>query len=431
MTPRWSRHLAFAALVLGISQGEAARADVLDSLLPPWSDPPLALEARSVRVPRGEQTIAFAPSREAARRGTAAEGALLPLFGAATGPGCRTSWLHVGAEAWLCADDALVTPASPLAAAATLPIAEDGLPFRYYFAAEGGARAYRRLVDFDVEAPAFELEKGFAVAIVAEEVLRGERYGYTRRGLWVRMAEFVPANPSPFEGIRLENAAATAPLPIAWVLHDRAPVYRRTGASFGRTGETKKRLERVEWRGESRQWNEAFAEVGDGIWMRADDLRHPRLEPPPREVDAAGGERWLDVELASQSLVAYEGVRPVFATLVSAGRGKPGSALATPTGTHRIWVKLVGATMDNLEEPTAAHYYRIEDVPHVQFFAKGVGLHAAFWHRSFGEKRSHGCVNLAPRDAAWLFRFTGPLVPSGWAAALPTLHDRGTIVRVR
>jgi hypothetical protein len=77
------------------------------------------------------------------------------------------------------------------------------------------------------------------------------------------------------------------------------------------------------------------------------------------------------------------------------------------------------------------NYYRIEDVPYVQYFSKGVGLHAAFWHRSFGQVRSHGCVNLAPLDAERLFWWTGPALPNGWTAVLPGGRDAATIVRVR
>ena len=48
------------------------------------------------------------------------------------------------------------------------------------------------------------------------------------------------------------------------------------------------------------------------------------------------------------------------------------------------------------EDENAARYYRMETVPYVQYFSKGVGLHGAFWHRSFGQVRSHGCVNALP-----------------------------------
>jgi lipoprotein-anchoring transpeptidase ErfK/SrfK len=171
--------------------------------------------------------------------------------------------------------------------------------------------------------------------------------------------------------------------------------------------------------------------IGEAEWVASKDLRHPTLAPPPPEVDLDVGDRWIDVELATQTLVAFEGRTPVFATLVSTGKGKQGTANATPIGVHRVWVKLVSSNMDNLEEDAASRFWRMEDVPWVQYFAKGVGLHGAFWHRSFGHVRSHGCVNLSPLDAERLFWWTAPKLPAGWTAVLPGAHDRPVVVRVR
>ncbi|MCC6526938.1 MAG: L,D-transpeptidase, partial [Polyangiaceae bacterium] len=50
------------------------------------------------------------------------------------------------------------------------------------------------------------------------------------------------------------------------------------------------------------------------------------------------------------------------------------------------------------------------------------------WHDDFGRARSHGCVNLAPIDAAWLFGWTTPGVPEGWHAAMSL--KGGTIVYI-
>ena len=164
--------------------------------------------------------------------------------------------------------------------------------------------------------------------------------------------------------------------------------------------------------------------------MLARDLARPHLAPPPPEVTRPG-ERWIDVELASQTLVAYEGTQPVFATLVSTGRGPAGSDSATPPGVHRIWVKILASDMDNVERDDLDAHYSLEDVPYVQFFDKAVALHGTYWHRDFGRVKSHGCVNLAPLDSRWLFDFTGPHLPAGWAAAFPEATDPGTAVRVR
>jgi len=75
--------------------------------------------------------------------------------------------------------------------------------------------------------------------------------------------------------------------------------------------------------------------------------------------------------------------------------------------------------------------FSIEDVPYVQFFDRGVALHGAFWHSSFGKPKSHGCVNLSPLDARALFEFTAPHLPRGWSAVLPSSTEKGTLIRIR
>jgi len=94
-------------------------------------------------------------------------------------------------------------------------------------------------------------------------------------------------------------------------------------------------------------------------------------------------------------------------------------------------VKVFTTKMDNLDKDEVDRHYAIEDVPWVQFFDKAIALHGAFWHRDFGHVHSHGCVNLAPIDARWLFAFTAPHLPPSWTAVLPTKIEQGAVVRVR
>ncbi len=171
-------------------------------------------------------------------------------------------------------------------------------------------------------------------------------------------------------------------------------------------------------------------QVGDDEWMALRDLARPVASPPPDEV-VRRGERWIDVDLATQTLVAYEGTRPVFATLVSTGRGPKGTDAATPPGVHRVWVKILASDMAGGERDDAEQHYSLQEVPYVQFFDGAVALHGTYWHRDFGHVHSHGCVNMAPLDARWLFDFTEPHLPRGWAASYPTIADEGTVVRVR
>jgi hypothetical protein len=167
----------------------------------------------------------------------------------------------------------------------------------------------------------------------------------------------------------------------------------------------------------------------EGGWLKSTGLRLAQLQPPPEQVSA--DEHWIDVDTNTQTLIAYVGSRPVYATLVSTGRGKTGTPQATPPGTYRIWVKLDQADMDNLDEPAQKSPYAVEAVPHVMFFTGGYGIHGTYWHDEFGTPKSHGCVNVSLRDARWLFQFASPHLPAGWSAAFPTALERGTVVRVR
>jgi lipoprotein-anchoring transpeptidase ErfK/SrfK len=129
----------------------------------------------------------------------------------------------------------------------------------------------------------------------------------------------------------------------------------------------------------------------------------------------------IDVDLDAQSLVAYVGSEPVYATLISSGRIKdeldPQKNFQSPTGAFRILSKHLTATMDGdhaLDGP-----YSIEDVPYVMYFQLAYALHSAFWHNGFGRPHSHGCINLAPLDAKWIFEFAEPALPKGWHGVYP------------
>ncbi|HEX4339827.1 MAG TPA: L,D-transpeptidase [Polyangiaceae bacterium] len=299
------------------------------------------------------------------------------------------------------------------------------MPRAYFFVGTDGALGYAALETAGDSAPVAELQPGYAVSITTTG--RGARdatFGLTTKGFWLPMNDLRPARPSTFQGYAPDHGA----LDRGWVVADTASAYaapsgKRLASSDRRRFDVIAILERRDAKG--KQW----IRVDDVTWLDARDVRAPELAPPPAE--ALDGERWIDVELATQVLTAYEGKTPVFTTLTSTGIGKGLEPTATPPGVHRIWVKLLTSDMDNLEDVEAKRYYAMLDVPWVLFFQKGFGLHGAFWHSSFGHVRSHGCVNLTPLDAERLFFWASPRLPAGWTAALPTEYDRGTLVRVR
>jgi hypothetical protein len=395
---------------------------------PPWVEPgdiPLPPDVVSVVALRDDVPVEAAPIAGGARRGALSADGPLPLFAVKRGAGCNGRWISIGALAWVCQDHVRFSSSPPLAAFdAVVRDTGDGLPFRYFFVGKGGSSGYSQLTSADQSAPDQDLEPGFAVAIVENRLQGGELFGRSHHGLWIPMRDLSPVRPKTFHGETVQDSR----LDFAWVLSDNARAFSKP---MPRAYADRKftRFQRVDVVEEKRVGRDRFFRIDDSTWLHERDLRRPSSSPPPPEVPA--GQRWIDIELASQTIVAYEGDRPVYATLVSTGKGPQGSAFATPKGLHRIWVKLIGSNMDNLEDEEASNYYSIEDVPFVQFFSKGVGLHGAFWHNDFGRVRSHGCVNLAPLDAQWLFSWTSPHLPAGWIAVIPTDLEPGTWVRVR
>ena len=168
-------------------------------------------------------------------------------------------------------------------------------------------------------------------------------------------------------------------------------------------------------------------ETKDGLW--ADDRSVSRIDLAKKMPGwATAGEKWLDVNITKQVIVAYEGVKPVYAALVStgeAGLADPQTTKATTRGIFRIHTKYRTATMAS---KVSGEEFELRDVPYVQYFENGYALHAAYWHDKFGMPKSHGCINLAPEDARRIFFWTEPQVPTTWHGA--ALANKGTVLFV-
>ncbi|MCA9591901.1 MAG: L,D-transpeptidase [Myxococcales bacterium] len=173
-----------------------------------------------------------------------------------------------------------------------------------------------------------------------------------------------------------------------------------------------------------------MVEAKNGRWLRSSDLK-TAAKPSKLPSWAKKGVKWIDISIVSQTMVLWEGERPVYATLVSTGRGglgEPGKTLSTPRGTFRVYEKHVTTTMDS---DVADHEFELRDVPWVMYFKGGYAIHGAYWHDDFGRVRSHGCVNVAPIDARFTFFWANPEVPEHWHAAYSSeALGQGTIVNI-
>jgi hypothetical protein len=231
-----------------------------------------------------------------------------------------------------------------------------------------------------------------------------------QRWYQINQDEFVPADslafasPSKFQGVYLQEQPQH---PFAWI-------NRWTQASVVPQGPVNEavapleRYQRVTLFAEERRGDEIWYLVDHDQWVEQSNVSRVDVDPPPEEVSP--GEKWIEIDLFEQTIAAYEDSRMVYATLISSGR----TATATPPGLYRVYYKVRKGKMSNpdVEDGSPAWYY-IEDVPWTLYFHEGYSIHAAFWHDAFGFLRSHGCVNLAPRDAEWFFYWADPPMPEG------------------
>jgi hypothetical protein len=141
-------------------------------------------------------------------------------------------------------------------------------------------------------------------------------------------------------------------------------------------------------------------------------------------------DKWVSVRVTWGTLVAYEGDTPVFATVVSPGAdGIGGGEHGTRPGLYTIGWKMTSYDMSGEDHGAP---WTIKDVPWVAYYKGSYALHEAWWHDGFGRPMSHGCINLPPDAARFLFRWLDPAVPEGWYAAASYYPQvKGTTVEIR
>jgi hypothetical protein len=167
---------------------------------------------------------------------------------------------------------------------------------------------------------------------------------------------------------------------------------------------------------------DGFARIAEGQWIERKNLRLAALTPPPEGV--ANNDQWIDVDLDEQVLVAYQGKEPVFSTLVSTGKKNH----STPAGTYRVRAKAATTTM--ADDPSIPNRYEVSAVPWAVRFRSGLFIHGVYWHDGFGGVVSHGCINVSPKDAAFIYEWVGPAMPDGWSE-IEVAPNNGVLVRVR
>lgn len=390
---------------------------------------------------------------------------------------CRGGFYAIEPHGYVCNDRTITTErTSPFLEANAHTLPQDG-PYPYHFALSNGAPMYagvpsareqkkerwqygeagtfvklgmfqaghEHLAVTDPIAPSTELPDFLSggrdaygrkpLAILRRSIPHGSMLAYTasfdfggRTFLLSTDLTVVPADrvrafqPSRFHGTELGGEVK---LPLAFMREKARPQYRLEGSSLTPTGKNWPLRSFVQLTGAEREHaGTKYLEVrpaSSGLYVAADDAtviadygKYPFGVKP--------GEKWMIVSITEGTLIAYEDLEPVYATLISPGQGgvprKGGNLVkdsTTPLGTYHMTFKDRAATMS--PEFGEDRSFWIADVPFTQYFSPPFALHAAYWHERFGELMSGGCVNASPIDAHWLFGWSDPQVPEGWQGA--------------
>lgn len=187
------------------------------------------------------------------------------------------------------------------------------------------------------------------------------------------------------------------------------------------------------------RWNEGangrgygYGGYGEFYWADGAGFRvltDADVAPLSPDVDPA--EKTIQLNLDRQSLTCFEGKREVYFCRVSTGIAYTDTAsgervdYSTPAGKLFTHWKTISKNMTAGDEASG---YSTPAVPWCTYIQGGVAIHGVFWHSAFGERRSHGCVNVMVEDAKWIFRWTAPYVTLDAGEERRSLPDHGTIV---
>ncbi len=145
-------------------------------------------------------------------------------------------------------------------------------------------------------------------------------------------------------------------------------------------------------------------------WVLARNIRviHPDEFAP---ISLGVPDKHLEISLPRQMLSCYEGSKLVFKTRIASG-----TSFRDDDGTLVDFSTLEGDYLVERKRPsrrmrggTGVLAYDVNAVPWVVYFGHiGAAIHGAYWHNNYGSPRSHGCINVTPDAAKWIYRWTAP-----------------------
>ncbi len=321
-------------------------------------------------------------------------------------------------------EEGIIYPAAPLPAVRPSAALND-IPYQYAKILSPVAPYYSSVAEADGKVPTNYISGAtrYISYQATQQTDKGFYYQSNVYGIWLDGGDLARASVPVFQGLEFRSTPRAS---FAWVISPSLPPTRVTPGYDGK--ETKHLLQRFELvpiYGMKKVLDTDWVMIGLGEWI--EDASLARVTPntiPPEGVDNG---RWIEINLAEQTLMVYDQSQLVFATMVSTGIDQ----FPTRPGLHKIYEKKDKETMSGDFSGDRSGYYYLEDVPWTMYFDELRALHGAYWHAFYGINQSHGCVNLSIGDSRWLYDWgkVGDYVyvwdPTGKTPTDPSFYTKG------
>jgi lipoprotein-anchoring transpeptidase ErfK/SrfK len=416
---------------VGVAQALVGDADaeIGEGELP--ATPPQVSEPIATLRAKRAHTVFASPSRNSKLRGRVSQGSDFHIFARQEGPGCRAEWLQVQTGGWLCGVHTEPGKGDPIARPQRL----EGSDVPFIYARHRHHRApetqplevFRTLHQLNKGAEPISTLVPYGSHAFARRVWnRGEPVFLTAKRRAVSAKDMIRFRPSAFEGRELESRPIPHGQVLAWTIYAETEVFAEARPKAAVVSTLPRHSELLVTPVEGKEeWVQLVAPLSDG---RPGFIPTPAIQRfvpvvPTREVNS--DEVTIDVDLERQTLSLWRGREAVFVTLISSGKAGD----RTPRGLFELQTKWAFGKMASREGSDERYY--VDAVPWPMYFSGRYALHASYWHNRFGQRMSHGCINLSPRDARYLFEHTAPGLPDGWLLVHAWANDPGTTLRIR
>ena len=233
---------------------------------------------------------------------------------------------------------------------------------------------------------------GFVYVSYIDRVEQNGVYYLMPNGGWIPGKGARVGEISSFQGLVFTSTPKNS---FGWAF-ELLPIMKSPGYNAAQTGRQVMPFEVVTIYNTQIMDNEEWYMIGPDQWLEGRKVARVIVNTTiPQGVTA---NRWIDVDLAEQTLVVYENNQLIFATVIASGL----EPFWTRPGIFQIFEKKETETMRNND---MTDFYYLDNVPWTMYFDGARALHGAYWRTRFGYPQSHGCINLSVGDSHWLFNW--------------------------